>query len=138
MRPQRFERLLLDAATSIPGVTAQTLAAAGHTAHPYGIAVQAAGRTTRWQIVAAHQGDDYARPEPAPTLGERLPEPPLAAVTTDPATVEQALVAAVLRGDQGEIRAVAPYSQRPDPPAVAYGATFDLYSGARIYLNAIS
>ncbi|MFE9423211.1 hypothetical protein ACFYNO_09620 [Kitasatospora sp. NPDC006697] len=137
MRPERFERLLLEAANCVPGITARTLAAAGHTAHPYGIAAEAAGRTTRWQVVAVTPGDDYSRPEPAPTLGERLPEQPLPAVGSDPATVEGALVAAVLRADPGEIRAVDRYSQRPNPPAVGRGATFELYSGARIHLNAI-
>jgi hypothetical protein len=137
MRPVRFQRLLVDAAATIPGVSVKALAATGHTAHPYGIVVEAAGRTTRWQVVSVSPGDDYSKPERDPILGERLPEREMTAVTADPATVEAALVAAVLRADPGEISAVRRYSEQEQPPAVGFGAAFDLHSSAKVYINAI-
>lgn len=137
MRPARFQQLLLDAAATIPGVTAKTLADSGHTRHPYGIVVEAAGKTSRWQVVSVHPGDNYQEAERPPVLGEHLPEREIPAVTADPATVEQALVAAVLRADPGEFSAVRCYSQQETVPAVGHGAAFDLYSGAKVYIQAI-
>ncbi|WP_327066852.1 hypothetical protein [Kitasatospora sp. NBC_01302] len=137
MRPDRFQRLLLDAAATIPGVTAKALADTGYSRHPYGIAVEAAGKTTRWQAVSVAPGDNYTQPERDPILGERLPGREVPAVTDDPATVEQALVAALINADPGEFSAVDLYSERPEPPAVRYGAAFELHSSAKVYLQAI-
>ena len=137
MRPERFQRLLLDAAATIPGVSAESLADSGYTRHPYGIVVEAAGRTSRWQVVSVHPGDNYAEAERPPMLGEHLPAREIPAVTGDPATVEAALVAAVLRMDAGEFSAVRCYSEQETVPAVGHGAAFDLHSGARVYIQAI-
>lgn len=137
MRPARFQQLLLDAAASVPGVSARSFADAGYTRHPYGIVVEAAGKTTRWQVVSVAPGDNYQEAERPPTLGEHLPEREMPAVTGDPATVEQALVAAVLKTDPGEFSAVDVYSVRAEPPAVQFGAAFELHSGAKAYLQAI-
>jgi hypothetical protein len=137
VRPPRLQQLLLDAAASVPGVSAKSFSDAGHTRHPYGIVVEAAGRTSRWQVVSVHPGDNYAEAERPPTLGEHLPEREIPAVTGDLATVEAALVAAVLRADRGEFSAVRRYSPQETTPAVGHGAAFDLYSGAKIYIQAI-
>jgi hypothetical protein len=137
VRPARFQQILLDAASTIPGVTVKTLANADHTRHPYGIVVEAGGKTSRWQVVAVSPGDDYSKPEREPITGERLPEQPIPAVTDDPGTVEAALVAAVLRADIGEFSRVEPYTEREPQPAVGYGAAFELHSGAKVYINAI-
>ncbi|MFB7619875.1 hypothetical protein [Kitasatospora sp. NPDC056181] len=53
----------------------------------------------------------------------------------DRASVEHALVAALLAADPGEISAVAVYSDLPRPPAVGHGATIDFHDGSRIFLN---
>ena len=137
MRPARFQQLLLDAAAAIPGVTAKSLADAGYTRHPYGLVVEASGKITRWQVVSVSPGDDYSKPEREPTIGERLPEREIPAVTGDPATVEAALVAAALRADAGEFSAVRLYSEQETVPVVGFGAAFDLHSGAKVYINAI-
>lgn len=137
MRPARFQQILVDAAATIPGVTVKTLADAGHTRHPYGIAVEAAGKTSRWQVVAVSPGDDYSKPEREPTIGERLPEQPIPAVTDDLGTVEAALVAAVLRADTGEFSRAELYTAREPRPVVGYGAAIELHSGAKMYINAI-
>lgn len=137
MRPARLQQLLLDAAAPIPDVSARSFADAGHSRHPYGIVVEAAGRTSRWQVVSVHPGDNYQESERLPTLGEHLPEREVPTVTSDLATVEAALVAAVLRANPGEFSAVRCYSQQETVPAVGHGAAFDLYSGAKVYIQAI-
>lgn len=137
MRPARFQQFLLDAAATIPGVSAKTLADAGHTRHPYGIVVEAGGKTSRWQVVSVSPGDDYSKPEREPIAGARLPERPIPAVTGDLGTVEAALVAAVLRADVGEFSRVELYTDREPQPVVGYGAAFELHSGAKVYINAI-
>lgn len=139
MRPLRFQQLLLDAASGIPGVVrAATLADAGHTTHPFGIAVEAGGRTTKWQVVGlSAPGDQYSQPERDPVLGEKLPARETPELTSDLATVERALVAAVLAADAGEIAAVDIYSGQPTPPAVGHGATFGFHDGSKVFLNAV-
>lgn len=138
MRPARLQQLLLDAAATIPGVTeAKTLADAGHTAHPYGIAVNAGGQSSRWQVVSVSPGDDYAKPEREPILGERIPEREMPALTGDPATLEAALAAAIVRADPGEFASVDLYSQREPQPAVGHGVAIELHSGAKVYIQAI-
>lgn len=137
MRPDRFQRLLLDAAATIPGVNVKLLADTGYTRHPYGIAVEAAGKTTRWQVVSVHPGDNYQESERPPVLGEHLPEREIPTVTSDLATVEAALVAAVLRADPGEFSAARCYSQQETVSAVGHGAAFDLHSGAKVYIQAV-
>jgi hypothetical protein len=137
MRPARFQQLLLDAAATIPGVGAKSFADAGHSRHPYGVVVEAAGKTSRWQVVSVSPGDDYSKPERDPILGEHLPDREMPAVTADPGTVEAALVAAVLRMDVGEFSRVELYTDREPQPVVGYGAVFELHSGAKVYINAI-
>lgn len=137
MRPPRFQQLLLDAASTIPGVSVKTLADAGHTRHPYGIVVEAGGQTSRWQVVSVSPGDDYSKPEREPIIGERMAERPIPAVTADLGTVEAALVAAVLHADSGEFSRAELYTEREPQPAVGYGAAFELHSGAKVYINAI-
>jgi hypothetical protein len=137
MRPSRFEALLVSAARTAPGVTAaRTLAEAGVDRYPFGVEVQAGGRTSRWQVTATSApGDDYARPEPAPVLGEKPAILPAGEAGADPASVEAALIAAVLQADAGEIAAVERYSTREQPPAVGYGATITCHNGAKVFVN---
>jgi hypothetical protein len=139
MRPSRFEALLVSAARTAPGVTAaRTFGEGGVDRYPFGVEVQAGGRTSRWQVTATSApGDDYARPEPAPVLGEKPAVLPAGEAGQDPATVEAALIAAVLQADAGEIAAVERYSTRQQPPAVQYGATITCQNGARLYINAV-
>jgi hypothetical protein len=139
MRPDRFQQLLAQAAASLPGVTVQTFEEAGHTRHPYGITVQAGGKTSRWQIVATSApGDQYAQPEPVPVLGDSVAAPePSTAPAGSPEQLEAALAIAVHSADQGEIAGIDLYSRRPDPPVVGFGATFTFHDGSRIYLNSV-
>ncbi|MFB7619457.1 hypothetical protein [Kitasatospora sp. NPDC056181] len=136
MRPARFQQLLLDATAGLPGTAAKAFADTGHTRHPYGIAVEAGGRTSLWQVVGiGAPGSGWSEPEPEPVLGTRPTAMDVPAPTSDPASVEHALVAALLAADPGEISAVEIYSDLPRPPAVGLGATIDFHDGSRIFLN---
>lgn len=62
MRPDTFADWLLDTVKNAPGVgRVQTLAEAGDTKHPFGIAVTRGGREERWQIM--HQLADGEKHE---------------------------------------------------------------------------
>ncbi|MEU4118966.1 hypothetical protein AB0F71_31290 [Kitasatospora sp. NPDC028055] len=135
MRPARFQQLLLDAAATLPGATAKPFEDGGR--HPYGITVNAAGRSSRWQIVVVSApGEKWdAKSDPAPVLGDKPAGPAMPAELGDLAAVEHALVAALLAADPGEIAAVDIYSARPNPPAVGHGTTLDLHDGSRMFIN---
>ncbi|MGW6912551.1 hypothetical protein ACWGB8_01815 [Kitasatospora sp. NPDC054939] len=139
MRPARFQQLLLDAAGSLSGVAAKTLADTGDTQRPFGVAVEAGGRTSRWQITAMRARDEKwgDHPDPEPTLGEKPAGPEAPKQLDSPATVEHALVAALLAADPGEIAAVEIYSAQPTPPVVGHGATITFHDGAKAFINHI-
>ncbi|MCX4682722.1 hypothetical protein [Kitasatospora purpeofusca] len=137
MRPARVQHLLLDAAAGLPGTSVRTFTEGGRTRHPFGITVEAAGRTSHWQIaVTSAPGETLAGAgDPAPVLGEKPPAMEVPALTDDPATVELALVAQWLAADPGEIASADLYSTRPAPPTVGHGATIDLHDGSRAFIN---
>ncbi|MEU6233828.1 hypothetical protein [Kitasatospora sp. NPDC047058] len=136
MRPARFQQLLLDAASALPGAAAKSFADAGHARHPVGVAVEAGGRKSLWQIVVVgFPGESWGAADPEPTLGEKPALLELPTVTSDLSTVEQALVAQLLATDPGEIAAVEIYSTRPNPPAVGHGATLDMHDGSKVFIN---
>jgi hypothetical protein len=137
MRPARFQQLLLDAATTLPGAAAKTFTDTGNARHPYGVVVEADGRITNWQLVLmSAPGEKWGdHPEPEPLLGERPAGPAMPAELKDLAAVEHALVAALLAADPGEISAIEIYSTQPTPPAVGHGATIDLRDGSRVFVN---
>lgn len=137
MRPARFLQLLVSAARTAPGVTrVEPVTDDGCSARPYLLAVEAGGRTTRWQVTATSApGDDYAKPERAPVIGEKPALLPAGPATGDVASVEAALIAAVLQADGGEIASVERYSTREQPPAVGWGATFVCHDGSKLYLS---
>ncbi|MDH6709913.1 hypothetical protein P3T27_006662 [Kitasatospora sp. MAA19] len=136
MRPARFQQLLLDAAAGLPGVSAKTFADAGHTRHPFGVAVEAGGRTSLWQVIGVGApGEKWYDAEPAPVLGTKPAPMDAPAPGNHLASVERALVAALLAADPGEIAAVEVYSGLPTAPAVGRGATIDFHDGSQIFIN---
>lgn len=139
MRPDRFLRILVDTAPSIPGVTGvKTMADAGETKYPYGLIVEAASRTTRWQIVCQSAvGDRYDQPELEPRVGEPVEKPEVPAVDNDPAVIAKALVAAALANDPGEACRYELYAEREQPPSVQFGATIEFHDGSKIFLNLV-
>jgi hypothetical protein len=139
VRPDRFLLILADAAPSIPGITGvKTMADAGETKYPYGLIVEAAGRTTRWQLVCQSAvGDRFDREELEPRIGEPIEKPDMTAVDTDLADIARALVAAALATDPGEASRYDLYADREQPPSVGHGATIEFYDGSKIFLNAV-
>jgi hypothetical protein len=137
MRPARFQQLLLDAAAALPGAAAKTFADAGHTRHPYGVTVEASGRSTSWQIVVlSAPGEKWGdHPDTEPVLGEKPAGPAMPEELKDLAAVEHGLLAALLAADTGEIAAVEVYSALPTPPAVGHGATVELHDGSKVFIN---
>jgi hypothetical protein len=137
MRPDRFTQLLIAAAGTLDGVTATPAPETdGRRKRPHLVQVQADGKTSRWQIVAASApGDRYDQPEPEPILGDKPAAPAVEGPPGTPEYLEAALVAVVVAADPGEIAAVDLYSRREEPPAVGHGATIGFHDGSRIYLN---
>lgn len=140
MRPDRFTQLLLTAARSLPDTTAGLVTEDGKHNRPYLVAVTSGGKTSRWQVVATSApGDRYSEPEAEPVLGDK-PEPPTEMVMPagSPEQLEQALIAAVLAADAGEIAAVDLYSRRAEPPkGIGQGATIVFHDASKIYINRV-
>lgn len=138
MRPDRFLKQLTTTAMTVPGVTrAEPVPDGERSKRPYLVAVEAGGKTTRWQVVAVSApGDKYGEPEREPVTGPP-PAAPVAAPAAvgSPDQVEAAFIAALLAADGGEIAAVDPYSQRTPPGAIAHGATILFHDGSKIFLN---
>ena len=138
MRPDRFLKQLTATALTVPGVTrAEPVPDDERSKRPYLLAIEAGGKTTRWQVVAVSApGDKYGEPEREPVTGPP-PTAPVAAPAAvgSPDQVEAALIAALLTADSGEIAAVDRYSQRNTPGAIAHGATILFHDGSKIFLN---
>ncbi|MEU8759383.1 hypothetical protein [Streptomyces sp. NPDC048659] len=135
MRPQRFTDYVLDLAKNTPGVTrVQTLAEAGDTNCPFGLAISAQGSETRWQFTgqlpdgAKHEGftDEPVTGTPAPAIG-------------DPAsadTPEAWFAAVIAAAESPEVAAVERWSTRPEPGSQR-GVTVSFHNGARIFARQI-
>lgn len=131
MRPQRFTDYVLDLAKNAPGVVrVQTLAEAGDTKRPFGLAMTTASGESRWQFMgqlpdgAKHEGftDEPVTGATAPVMG-------------DPATADssEAWLAAVLAGAEcPEILAIARWSTSPEA-GTPHGMTIDFHDGSRIF-----
>ncbi|WP_329423968.1 hypothetical protein [Streptomyces sp. NBC_01268] len=132
MRPQRFTDYVLDLTKNTPGVTrVQTLAEAGDTKHPFGLAITATGRETRWQVTgqlpdgAKHEGfaDTSVTGTPAPAMG-------------DPAAADspEAWFAAVLAAAEcAEIATIERWSTAENP--TSQGVTVGFHNGARVFVR---
>ena len=71
MGPDRFLKQLTATAATISGVTrAEPVPDEGLSKRPYLLAIEAGGKTTRWQVVAVSApGDKYGEPEREPVTG---------------------------------------------------------------------
>lgn len=131
MRPQRFTDYAAALAKNVPGVSlVQTLAEAGDTKRPFGLAITTSSGESRWQFMgqlpdgAKHEGfaDEPVTGAPAPTLG-------------DPATADspEAWLAAVLAAAEcPEIATIERWSTRPEPGS-QHGLTVTFHNAARIF-----
>lgn len=130
MRPARFTEFVIDIAQR-RGVRAQTLAEAGDTKHPHGVALELdGGRRARWQFTgqlpegAKHEGftDEPVTGTPAPA-GE---EP------TAGDEPEAWLAVVLARAECPEVAGIERWSTRPGA-TTAKGVTITFHNGARVF-----
>lgn len=133
MRPARFQDFVLQLAQNDPAAgTAATLQEAGHTKHPYGIAVTLDGRPTRLQFIAySVPGDNYDTPEtavegdPVP-LDERRADGP-----------EGWLAGILAASGSREICGIQQWSLRKNTATQQKGLTVEFHDGSKIYARAL-
>lgn len=145
MRPDRFEQLLADANRHIPAVDGvKTLADAGHTEHPYGVAAHLSDGSQVWWsfTVQSRPGDRYEQPETEPVSGERpasivMPEQPVGAVQMS--YLEEALAAQLLALDEyAEIKAVHRFSAGEGPRAIPFGLRVEFHDTSKAFVNSLA
>ena len=76
-----------------------------------------------------------AAPDSGPSREDLVPVPDLTGRPVAVARVEQALIATVVAHAGDQVCSIDPYSSRPDPPAVRYGATMGFCDGWKLYLS---
>lgn len=131
MRPTRFQAFLLDLAKNTPGVTrVQSLAEAGGTKYPFGLAVATGSGEARWQIVGQlAPGEKHEQPD-VPVNGE-----PFRAAAEAEADDPEGWLAAVLgRAECPEIASIERWSTRPGGKP---GLTVVFHDGARAFVRKI-
>lgn len=143
MRPDRFQRLLVDAINNDRRLTARTYREADVSRSPYGIvATTPTGAPVNVQIVGRlADGERHDQPA-APVLGDPHPDlaipDPVEGGKLDLAKVEQYLAGLAVSVAPAETARVALYQDREHPGAVRYGATLTYHNGAAIFLYVFS
>lgn len=132
MRSRRFQAFALDALKNTPGVTqVQTLADAGDTKIPNGLAVTADGKESRWQIVG--QLADGERHE-----HDEQPQQGTPATWAEPAPGDNAegwFAAAIGRAESPEIERIERWSARDGERPDNQGVTVFFHNGARAFVR---
>ncbi|MGJ5897509.1 hypothetical protein DF268_35380 [Streptomyces sp. V2] len=131
MRPARFQAWLIDTFKNTPGVgRVQTLAEAGDSKHPFGVAVTRDGKEERWQIT--HQlaeGEKHEHAE-APVT-----DTPFSAPVPDAgAESDKWLVGVIGAADNPEIARVERWADRPEASSQA-GVTVFFHNGSRGFVR---
>lgn len=143
MRPDRFERLLVDAINRDGRLSAQTYSEADFTRSLYGIiATTRLGVSANIQIVGrladGERNDQPAAPViGAPHPGFDSPDPDESG-KLDLAAFEQYVTSLAVSAVSDEISSVALYQHRKEPGAVRYGATITYNNGAATFLYVLS
>lgn len=143
MRPDRFQRLLVDAINRDRRLTARTYEDAEYGRSPYGIvAATPGGVPVNVQIVGRlADGERHDHPAQPVTSSPHpdLPVPdPVDGGKLDLAKLEQYLAGLAVSVAPEETASVALYQDRDEPGAVRYGATLSYHNGAAIYLYVLS
>lgn len=130
MRPDRFQNLLVNLARNDPKAgKAATLAEAGDSKRPYGLAVVLDGREVRWQINArSAERDDFDQPETPVEGGPISMDGPWAKGP------EGWLAQMVAGSGSKEIEDIEQWSLRENPKD---GLTVKCYSGAWLFVRAL-
>jgi hypothetical protein len=131
MRPETFVPFVMDRARTAPGVTGvRTLAEAGDTKHPFGFAVTAGGRETRWQVTGQlADGEKHDQPA-AEVAGDPAPWQDSPAQDGG----EEWLAATIGRAESPAIARLTRWSEEGMSQA---GVTAHFHNGARAYLRRI-
>lgn len=143
MRPDRFERLLVDAINVDGRLTAHTYAEDGFTRSPRGIiATTPGGVPVNVQLVGRlADGARHDHPTP-PVTGDPHPDVPIPdpveGSKLDLAKLEQYLASLAVSAAPAETASVALYQDRDRPGAIRYGATFTYHNGETVYLYVFS
>ncbi|WP_432158413.1 hypothetical protein [Streptomyces sp. bgisy153] len=133
MRPERFQDWLIDTVKNTPGADrVQSLAEAGDTKHPCGLAVTRGGREERWQIT--HQLADGEKHEHEESRVEGVP---YSAPVPQPGGAADLWLAGVIgAAESPEIARVERWTERPDATdATQAGLTVFHHSGARNFVR---
>jgi hypothetical protein len=130
VRPATFQSFVVDLARNDPRAgKAATLAEAGDSKRPYGLAVMLEGRETRWQINArSAEGDNFDQPE-RPVGGDPI--------SMDGPWVDgpEGWLAQLLAGSGSrEIEAIDQWSLHDEPKQ---GLTVKCHSGAWLFMRAL-
>lgn len=131
MRPARFEDWLINAVKKAPGADrVQTLAEAGDTKHPWGVAVTRGGREERWQIT--YRPAEGEKNEHAENVVEDTPYSSPAPQPTAPG--DMWLAEAIGAAESPEIARVERWTDRPNPATQA-GVTAFFHNGSRCFVR---
>ncbi|GHA01672.1 hypothetical protein ACFOOM_33775 [Streptomyces echinoruber] len=130
MRPQRFQDFLIDTVKNTPGtVQVRSLAEAGDSKHPFGVAVSTSDGESRWQIVGQLAEGERHEHEEQPVQG--APAAWTDAVPGD--SPEGWLAAAIGRAESPEIARIDRWSVREGD--TRQGITVHFHSGAKAYVR---
>ncbi|MBO0804262.1 MAG: hypothetical protein J2P25_14455 [Nocardiopsaceae bacterium] len=133
MRPGRFQDFAVDVLKNTPGTArVQTLADAGDTQHPFGLAVATERGESRWQIIG--QLPDGGRHDTPDTPVEGTPAP--AGEGPRPGDAPEAwLAAAFAAAESPEVERIERWSTRDDGRPDHIGVTLFFHNSAKIFVR---
>jgi hypothetical protein len=130
MRPERLQAFVLDTLKNTSGIVqARTLAEAGDSKHPFGVAVVTSEGESRWQIVGQLADGERHTDKEQPVDGQPASWTDAAAG----ANAEAWLAAAIGRAESGEIARIQRWSVREGDSRE--GVTLYFHNGAKAYLR---
>ncbi|MFF2845910.1 hypothetical protein ACFVT5_06230 [Streptomyces sp. NPDC058001] len=133
MRPDVFRDYLIDVAKNAPGVQrVQPLQEVGEERYPYGVAVTAAGRETRWQITGQLADGEKSENPAADIEGQ-----PAAFTPGDPGTPDAWLAGVIGAAESPQIAKLDVWSQREANRADHIGCTVFFHNTARAFVRKI-
>ncbi|WP_199550257.1 hypothetical protein [Streptomyces sp. N35] len=125
MRPPRFQSFLLDLAKNHPTTTqVTTLADAGDTQHPHGLAITTAAGTARWQLLGQLAEGERHDTEEQLTEGNTLPEGEAPTPSDRP---DEWLLKTLTNAGHPQIASVARFDSQSS------GITVQFHNGARVF-----
>jgi hypothetical protein len=136
MRPARFQDFIVELAKASDADSAVTLAEAGDTKHPYGLAAQVNGVAMRWQVIAqGAPGEKYDEPE-TPVEGD--PVGPEVLSSQDGTVAERWLAGLLVGSGCREVERIEVWSPRREAGKSSQdGLTVYFRNQSRIYARVL-